>query len=55
MIDGKNGFDQPISNDFKDKKILENFYWSKRLLYNWLFVRLSLLQRKLQNNCRRVK
>ena len=50
MIDGRNFFDQPINSM---TKTYENK--SRRSLYNWLFVRLFLFQRLLQNDCNRFK
>ena len=47
MIDGRNLFDQPINSMDKTYEILR--------LYNWVFVRLFLFQRKLQNDCNRSK
>ena len=54
MIDGKIFFDQPVKNDkVTYENILKNYYWSRRLLYNWFFVRLYLFQKTLQNDCSR--
>ena len=53
MIDGRNFFDQSIK---KIKNIYsKNFNRSRRWLYNWLFARLSLFQKILQVNCKRLK
>ena len=53
MIDGKNVFYQTINNDFTT---YENFsLLLKEILHNWLFVRLSLFQRKLKIDCNRFK
>ena len=55
MIDGKNFFDQPTNIINKTWKYYKNCYGSRRWLYNWLFVRLFLFQRKLQIDCNRSK
>ena len=56
MIDGKIFSDQPVKNDkVTYENILKNYYWSRRLLYNWFFVRLYLFQKTLQNDCSRFK
>ena len=52
MIDGRNFFDQPINGM---SKTYENISIIATGLYNWLLVRLSLFQRKLQNDCNRSK
>ena len=53
MIGGKNFFDKPVKND-KVTKILEKLR-QRRWLYNWLFVRLCLLWKSLQDDCSRFK
>ena len=51
MIDGKNLFVEPINNNFKTYENIRFTRW----LHNWLFFRLFLFQRKLQNDCNRFK
>ena len=47
MIDGKNLFDQQINDDTKTSENIINIATGKGDDYSWLFVRLSLFQRKL--------
>ena len=54
MIDGKNVFDQTINSMNKTfENIRKNGTGQED--DNWLFVRLFLFQRPLQNNCNRFK
>ena len=57
MIDGKNFFDQPINSNIKTYENIRKIATGQGdgYLYNWLFVRLFLIQRSLQNNCNRSK
>ena len=42
MIDGKKIFDQPVKNNkITYENIRKKCYWSRRLLYNWLFKNLK--------------
>ena len=44
VIDEKTFFDQPVKGDKATyENIRKNCYWSRRWLYNWLFVKLYLL------------
>ena len=56
MIDGKNFFDQTINSMTKTyENILKNCYRSRGWLYNWLYFRLFLFQKSLQNDCNKFK
>ena len=46
MINGKKFFGQPVKNNkVTYEKYLKNCYWSRRRLFNWLFVRLYQFQK----------
>ena len=56
VTDGRNFFDQAINSMNKTYENIRIIATGKvALVYNWLLVRLSLFQKKLQNGCNRCK
>ena len=53
MIDGRNFFDQPINSMSKTYENIRRIATGKG--DDWLLVRLSIFQRKFQNDCNRSK